>query len=134
MLQGLAAKVRLCYQRAAEAKQRAEEASDPEAKAELLTTEKRWLLLARNCQFSDSLKDFTGALDRQFSTVNTPKKFAERHRSRQALNREENLPTIIDSTRSCLLGAVVALSSEVPKPRLVGAMTGGPPLSFQVNI
>jgi hypothetical protein len=47
MLQSLGEQIRLCYERAAEAKQRAEETSDPEAWADFLTMEKRCSLGAK---------------------------------------------------------------------------------------
>jgi two-component sensor histidine kinase len=59
LLQNFSDKVKLCYERAAEAKERADEMLDPEAKAEFLNVEKRWLLLARSYQFGESLDDFT---------------------------------------------------------------------------
>ncbi len=59
MLQNLSEKIRLCYERAAEAKERAGEMLDPQAKLDFLRMEHRWLLLARSYQFSDSLEDFT---------------------------------------------------------------------------
>jgi hypothetical protein len=62
MLQNLSEQIRLCYERAAEAKQRAEETNCAKAKAEFLNTEKRWLLLARSYQHSESLKDFIHAI------------------------------------------------------------------------
>jgi PAS domain S-box-containing protein len=59
LLHNLSDKVRLCYERAAEAKERADEMLDPEAKADFLNTEKRWLLLARSYEFGERLEDFT---------------------------------------------------------------------------
>ena len=59
MLQNLSEQVRLCYERAAEAKERADETHDPEAKADFLNMERRWLLLARSYEFGERLDDFT---------------------------------------------------------------------------
>jgi CheY-like chemotaxis protein len=59
MLHPLSENIRLCYERAAEARERAEETLDPKAKADFLTMEKRWLLLARSYQFGERLDDFT---------------------------------------------------------------------------
>lgn len=59
MLQNLGEQVRLCYERAAEARERADEMHDPDAKTDFLNMEKRWLLLARSYQFEESLGDFT---------------------------------------------------------------------------
>ena len=57
LLQNLSDEVRLCYERAAEAKERADGTPDPEAKADFLNMERRWLLLARSCEFGDSLRE-----------------------------------------------------------------------------
>ncbi len=59
MLQQLNDKIRECYERAAEAKARADEINDPALKAEFLNTERRWLTLARSYGFAKSLDDFT---------------------------------------------------------------------------
>src|SRR5262245_25372039 len=59
MLNNLSEQVRLCYERAAEAKERAEQMLDPEAKADFLKMETRWLRLARSYQFGERLDDFT---------------------------------------------------------------------------
>jgi hypothetical protein len=48
MLQNLVEQIRLCYERAAEAKQRAKETTDPGAKVDFLNMERRWFLLARS--------------------------------------------------------------------------------------
>ncbi|HLH95621.1 MAG TPA: hypothetical protein VKW08_10950 [Xanthobacteraceae bacterium] len=58
MLQNLSKKIQLCYDRAAEAKQCANEANDPEAKADFLKLEQRWLLLANSYRVSESLDTF----------------------------------------------------------------------------
>jgi hypothetical protein len=58
MLHNLSEQVRLCYERAAEAKERADEMHD-EAKADFLNMERRWLLLARSYEFGERLDDFT---------------------------------------------------------------------------
>ncbi len=59
MLQNLSEEISLCYERAAEAKQRADRLLDPEAKADFLNMERRWLLLARSYEFGERLDDFT---------------------------------------------------------------------------
>jgi len=112
MLQSLSEQIRLCYERAAEAMRRAEETTDPETKADFLNTERRWLLLARSYQFSDSLKDFIRAIpDRLFGTGSTLKDATVRHRDRQALrNPEEDLQTVIDG--SAYLVSIVNSSSD----------------------
>jgi PAS domain S-box-containing protein len=59
LLQNLSERVRLCYERAAEACEHAEGTLDPDAKADFLAMERRWLLLARSYQFGERLDDFT---------------------------------------------------------------------------
>ena len=59
MLRHLSERVRLCYERAAEAREQAEATSDPEAKDDFVRMEKRWLLLARSYEFGERLEDFT---------------------------------------------------------------------------
>jgi PAS domain S-box-containing protein len=59
MLEQLSDQIRECYERAAEAKARADAAIDPGLKAEFLNTESRWLTLARSYAFAESLEDFT---------------------------------------------------------------------------
>lgn len=59
MLQNLSEQIRLCYERAAEANQRAEEMTGPDAKADFLNIERCWLLLARSHQASESVGDFS---------------------------------------------------------------------------
>jgi hypothetical protein len=61
MLEQLSDKIRLCYERAAEAKERADATNDPILKAEFLSTESSWLTLARSYGFTESLEDFTAA-------------------------------------------------------------------------
>jgi PAS domain S-box-containing protein len=59
MLEQLSDQIRECYERAAEAKARADATNDPGLKAEFLNTESRWLTLARSYAFTESLEDFT---------------------------------------------------------------------------
>ena len=47
MLEQLSDQIRVCYERAAEAKAKADATDDPTLKAEFLETEMRWLILAR---------------------------------------------------------------------------------------
>jgi hypothetical protein len=61
MLEQLSDQIRMCYERAAEAKERADETNYPAMKAEFLNTERRWLTLARSYGFTKSLEDFTAA-------------------------------------------------------------------------
>jgi PAS domain S-box-containing protein len=59
MLKQLSDQIRECYERAAEAKERADATNEPGLKAEFLNTERRWLVLARSYAFAESLEDFT---------------------------------------------------------------------------
>src|SRR6516164_7484701 len=68
MLEQLSDKIRLCYERAAEAKARADATDEPAIKAEFLATERRWLTLARSYGFAESLEDFTKANSEQRRT------------------------------------------------------------------
>ena len=61
MLEQFSDQIRMCYERAAEAKERADAINDPALKAEFLNSEKRWLTLARSYGFTESLEDFTAA-------------------------------------------------------------------------
>jgi hypothetical protein len=58
MLEQLSDQVRVCYQRAAEAKANADATNDPAVKAEFLDMESRWLTLTRSHGFTESLGDF----------------------------------------------------------------------------
>jgi PAS domain S-box-containing protein len=51
----------MCYERAAEAKERADATNDPVLKGEFLNTERRWLILARSYGFTERLRDFSAA-------------------------------------------------------------------------
>jgi hypothetical protein len=55
MLQDLSEEIRECYRHAEESRRWAEDAIDPSAKAYFLQTERRWLSLARNCEFAEWL-------------------------------------------------------------------------------
>jgi PAS domain S-box-containing protein len=99
MLQNLSEQSRLCYERAVEAKQRAEEMSDPEAKADFLNTERRWLLLARSYQLNESLKDFIRAIPHRPKAASTQVDATDRRRNQQPLrNWAEELQAVIDNT------------------------------------
>jgi two-component sensor histidine kinase len=69
MLQGLSESVRACYERALEAKTKADETSDPVLKASYLAIERRWNLLARSYSFAESLDNFTTANTAQRSKL-----------------------------------------------------------------
>ena len=55
MVERLNELVRRCHEQAADARQKAEAAADPESKATLLDIEKRWLGLARNYALTERL-------------------------------------------------------------------------------
>jgi hypothetical protein len=57
--------IRFCYERAAQAKERADAALFPKAKADFLNMERRWLRLARSAEFGERLDDFTQESERQ---------------------------------------------------------------------
>jgi PAS domain S-box-containing protein len=65
MLEQFSDQIRQCYERAAEAKERADATNDPAFKAEFLAAERRWLTLARSYGFTESLEDFTTAYSQQ---------------------------------------------------------------------
>jgi PAS domain S-box-containing protein len=99
MLKNLSEEVRWCYERATEAGKLAEGISDPEAKAEFLTTESRLIHLARSFEFSENLKDFIGAIPHRTNTDTTLEEVVERPRNQQpSRNWEEDLRTVIDNT------------------------------------
>jgi PAS domain S-box-containing protein len=96
MLQSLSKQIQLCYERAAEAKQRAEVTSDLKVKTEFLNTEKRWLLLARSYQLSERLKDFINAVPDHPKVVSTQE---ERLSGQPPSHRWiEDLQAVIDNT------------------------------------
>src|SRR5262249_55452139 len=72
MLEQFSEQIRLCHERAADAKERADATNDLAIKAEFQAAERRWLTLARSYGFTESLEDFT--------TVNSEqrRKFEER--------------------------------------------------------
>jgi PAS domain S-box-containing protein len=99
MLQNLSERIRLCYERAVEARKRALQTSDPTAKADLLNTERRWLLLARSYQHSESLTDFIRAIpDRPNATATLMDLTEHRSSERSLRNLEAHLQTVIDAT------------------------------------
>ncbi|MGC2079420.1 MAG: hypothetical protein WA728_26050 [Xanthobacteraceae bacterium] len=71
MLEQFSVQVRQCYERAAEARAKADATNDPALKADFLDAESRWLALASSFVFSESLRDFTTESERR-------KKFDER--------------------------------------------------------
>jgi PAS domain S-box-containing protein len=69
MLEQLSEQVRECYERAAEAKARADATNYPALKAAFLDAEKRWLQLARSFTLTERLDDFTAAISKQRRTI-----------------------------------------------------------------
>lgn len=61
MLEQFSDQIRLCYERATQAKEQADATDDPALKAEFLNSERRWLTLARSYGFTERLEDFTAA-------------------------------------------------------------------------
>jgi PAS domain S-box-containing protein len=99
MLQNLSERIRLCYERAAKARQQAEETNDPKAKADFLNTERRWLLLARSYQHSESLTDFVHAIPDRSNVAGTRVDSTKRPRSAQALRApKDDLQKVLDRT------------------------------------
>lgn len=58
MLQNLSDHIRNCLERAADARQQANETADPRAKADLLRLEQSWACLAQSYQFAERLERF----------------------------------------------------------------------------
>jgi PAS domain S-box-containing protein len=75
MLEQFSDQIRLCYERAAEAKERADATNDQALKAEFLNSEERWLTLARSYGFTKSLEAFSA------ENSERRRKFDERLRS-----------------------------------------------------
>ena len=60
MLLKLSDEIRECYRHAEDARRRAEATTNPDAKADCMATERLWLSLARNYEFSEQLSRFPG--------------------------------------------------------------------------
>ncbi|HKD30939.1 MAG TPA: PAS domain-containing protein [Xanthobacteraceae bacterium] len=102
MLQNLSDKVRLCYARAAEAKERAEEAADPEAKADFLKMERRWLLLARSFALGERLDDFTRDNSRRMKLARAFEPYAMLQASGAAVFGKDKDSRMIVANPACL--------------------------------
>ena len=70
MLEQFSEQIRLCFERATDAKARADATEDPAIKAEFLASERRWLTLARSYGFTESLEDFTTANSERLKSFN----------------------------------------------------------------
>jgi len=65
MLQSTSKEAAVCYQRAADARRRANDATDPAIRADFLNMEQRWLSLAQSYEFTERLTRVTGEIDRR---------------------------------------------------------------------
>jgi hypothetical protein len=126
MLEQLSDQIRLCHERAAEAKERADATNDPAMKAEFLAAERRWLALAHSYGFTESLEDFTRAnseqrrkFDEHLQQSNAlvaeirkhldgPDDILQLHEISTSLIQESN----IDSLHSRILDAAIGLMSS----------------------
>jgi PAS domain S-box-containing protein len=103
MLEQFSDKIRLCYERAVEAKERADATNDPIFKAEFLNTERRWLTLARSYGFTESLEDFT-ALNSQWRRNFNERLRAGAERSMAQRNRSGDKAKIAPAASPMLPG------------------------------
>ena len=65
MLKQVAAEIAECHRHAAECREKAELAIDPEMKRDLLALERSWLFLARSYELGERLSNFTDEADRR---------------------------------------------------------------------
>ena len=54
-----------CHRHAADCRDKAEQATDPDMKGDLLALERSWLFLASSYELSERLSDFTDEADRR---------------------------------------------------------------------
>ena len=59
MLSKVAEEIAECYRRAAECREQAEAAAEPDAKRDFLALERSWLFLARSYELSERLTTFS---------------------------------------------------------------------------
>jgi hypothetical protein len=74
MLQNLSEQIKYCYERAAEARRRAEEAGDPDAKADFNAMELGWLRLAESRAQSERVEQYLldqGALQNAWQPISS---------------------------------------------------------------
>jgi hypothetical protein len=64
MLHRSSDKIRHCYQRAAECRERALSTHVPKLKADMFAAEDRWIRLAQSCALTESLETFSGDVRR----------------------------------------------------------------------
>ena len=72
MLQKLSEEAAECQRRAREAKERADGAADPTVKSNYLDLERRWLLLAKSCVFTQRVADFNAETRRRIAAFRPP--------------------------------------------------------------
>ena len=65
MLKRLSDEIVECHRHAAECQEKAEQATDPEMKRDLLALERSWLFLASSYEVDERSSDFTGEADRR---------------------------------------------------------------------
>jgi hypothetical protein len=65
MLNKVKEEIAECHRHAAECREKAERATDPEMKRDLLALERSWLFLASSYQLSARLSDFTDEAERR---------------------------------------------------------------------
>ena len=65
MLKRLSDEIVECHRQAAECREKAEQATDPEMKRDLLALERSWLFLASSYELSERSSDFTAEADRR---------------------------------------------------------------------
>ena len=64
MLKNLSKQIRDCYQQAEDCARKATAQTDPRLRQDYLNLEQRWLLLARSCDFTQRLTDFSNEVKR----------------------------------------------------------------------
>ncbi len=65
MLNKVGEEIAECHRHAAECREKAERATDPEMKSDLLALERSWLFLASSYELSERLSDFTDEAERR---------------------------------------------------------------------
>jgi len=65
VLKNLSEEVRVCYQHAEDCARKAVAQTNPKIKADFWDLELRWLFLARSCEFTERLTDFSDETKRQ---------------------------------------------------------------------
>jgi hypothetical protein len=72
VLNRLSEQVRACLQHAEDCARQAAAQTCPKRKEDFLDLERRWLALARSCEFSDRLDDFCGKAKRRSQDLSKP--------------------------------------------------------------